>query len=138
MTAVFLARMVIPRSRSRSLESRMRLPAVEGSRKTFDCLSRPSTRVVLPWSTWATMAMLRRCAGSRVISVIVSLALADWRVAVTIVGPYESEVGSRVDAGLSGRGLPRPAALHTKWPVRHPHGPLCSMQYSRLELCQAL
>src|SRR5262249_9022622 len=30
-------------------------------RKTLDCLSRPSTNVVLPWSTWATMAMLRRC-----------------------------------------------------------------------------
>src|SRR5690349_17144645 len=53
LTAVFLARMVIPRSRSRSLESMMRSPTLAVSRKTWDCLSIPSTKVVLPWSTWA-------------------------------------------------------------------------------------
>ena len=30
------------------------------SSRVPDCLSSWSTRVVLPWSTWATMAMLRR------------------------------------------------------------------------------
>ena len=29
-----------------------------------DCCSRRSTRVVLPWSTWAMMAILRRCMGA--------------------------------------------------------------------------
>lgn len=29
------------------------------SRNTLDCFSRASTSVVLPWSTWAMMAMLR-------------------------------------------------------------------------------
>jgi len=58
--AVFLARMVIPRSRSRALVSRMRSPVRAPSRKTLACLSMPSTSVVLPWSTWAIMAILRR------------------------------------------------------------------------------
>jgi hypothetical protein len=57
--AVFFARIVIPRSRSRSLLSRMRSPARAASRKTFDCFNMPSTSVVLPWSTWAMIAMLR-------------------------------------------------------------------------------
>ena len=60
--AVFLARIVMPRSRSRSLESMISSPAASGSRKMCDCLSRPSTSVVLPWSTWAMMATLRNWA----------------------------------------------------------------------------
>src|SRR4051812_25230772 len=52
--------MVIPRSRSRSFESMMRSATTSFSRKTPACLSMASTSVVLPWSTCATMAMLRR------------------------------------------------------------------------------
>ncbi len=59
-TEVFLARMVMPRSFSRSLESITRSATTSLSRKTPLCLSMASTRVVLPWSTWATMATLRR------------------------------------------------------------------------------
>src|SRR5436305_2403746 len=59
-TATFLARMVIPFSRSRSPESRTRSATSWFSRKAPDCQSMASTRVVLPWSTWATMATLRR------------------------------------------------------------------------------
>ncbi len=60
-TAVFLARIVMPFSRSRSFESIMR-SSTESSwcaAKAPACLSIPSTMVVLPWSTWATMATLR-------------------------------------------------------------------------------
>src|SRR5215469_17355346 len=57
--AQFFARMVMPRSRSMSLESMMRSPRRSWAAKVPDCFSRQSTRVVLPWSTCAMMAMLR-------------------------------------------------------------------------------
>ncbi len=63
--AAFLAKTVIPRSRSSSLLSMIKVPAASASRKVLLCLSRPSTRVVLPWSTWAMTAMLRRVARGR-------------------------------------------------------------------------
>src|ERR1051326_1292263 len=56
---VILDRMVMPRSRSRSLESITRSMTASFSRKMPLCLSMASTSVVLPWSTWAMMAMLR-------------------------------------------------------------------------------
>src|SRR5262245_7694420 len=56
---VHLARMVMPRSRSRSLLSIACASTFWFSRKAPDCLSRASTRVVLPWSTCAMIAMLR-------------------------------------------------------------------------------
>src|SRR5581483_12006227 len=56
--AVFLARMVMPRSRSSSLESITRSTMASLARKVPLCLSMASTSVVLPWSTWAMMAML--------------------------------------------------------------------------------
>ena len=58
-TLVHLARMVMPRSRSRSLESSARSSMCWFSRTEPDCLRSWSTSVVLPWSTWAMMAMLR-------------------------------------------------------------------------------
>ena len=57
---VALARMVMPRSRSRSLESSARSTTRWFSRNEPDCCRSRSTSVVLPWSTWAMMAMLRR------------------------------------------------------------------------------
>src|SRR5215211_7824338 len=59
-TAVFFARMVMPFSRSRSIESRTRSATSWFWRKAPDCQSIASTSVVLPWSTWATIATLRR------------------------------------------------------------------------------
>jgi hypothetical protein len=50
-TAVFLARIVIPFSRSRSIESMTRSATSWFSRKEPDCQSIASTSVVLPWST---------------------------------------------------------------------------------------
>src|SRR3979411_1270344 len=57
--AVFLARMVIPFSRSSGFESMIREPISWFSRKVWLCFSSASTRVVLPWSTWAMIARLR-------------------------------------------------------------------------------
>ena len=62
LTAVFLARIVMPFSRSRSMESMTRSLTSWLARNAPDCQSILSTRVVLPWSTWATMATLRRSA----------------------------------------------------------------------------
>src|SRR5579871_1710221 len=59
-TAVFLARIVMPFSRSRSPESSTRSATRSFARKAPDCQSIASTRVVLPWSTCATIATLRR------------------------------------------------------------------------------
>ena len=49
----------MPRSRSRSFESMTRSVTAWLARKVPDCLSSLSTSVVLPWSTWAMIAMLR-------------------------------------------------------------------------------
>src|SRR3954471_9914286 len=59
-TAVFLARIVMPFSRSRSIESMTRSATSWFARNAPDCHSIASTSVVLPWSTWATIATLRR------------------------------------------------------------------------------
>src|SRR5512143_1423652 len=56
---VFFARIVIPRSRSRSFESITRSSTTSLARKVPDCFRRQSTSVVLPWSTCAMMAMFR-------------------------------------------------------------------------------
>ncbi len=50
-TAVFLARMVMPFSRSRSPESMTRSLTASLARNAPDCHSMASTSVVLPWST---------------------------------------------------------------------------------------
>src|SRR5579863_7036592 len=57
--AVFLARIVMPRSRSNSLESITRSATCSLARKVPDWRSMASTSVVFPWSTWAMMAILR-------------------------------------------------------------------------------
>ena len=49
----------MPFSRSRSIESMTRSATSWLARKAPDCHSMASTSVVLPWSTWATMATLR-------------------------------------------------------------------------------
>ncbi len=49
----------MPRSRSRSLLSIAWASTFWFSRKAPDCFRRASTSVVLPWSTWAMIAMLR-------------------------------------------------------------------------------
>ena len=58
-TAVFLARMVMPFSRSRSRESMTRSTTSAFSRTPPVWRMKASTSVVLPWSTWAMIARLR-------------------------------------------------------------------------------
>src|SRR3954464_5214211 len=50
----------MPFSRSRSIESMTRSLTSWFWRKAPDCQSMASTSVVFPWSTWATIATLRR------------------------------------------------------------------------------
>src|SRR5664280_3504824 len=59
-TAVFLARIVMPFSRSRSIESMTWVLTSWLARNAPDCHSIASTSVVFPWSTWAIIATLRR------------------------------------------------------------------------------
>ena len=49
----------MPRSRSWSLESMIRSASAFFLSSVPDCCSKQSTNVVLPWSTWAMMAILR-------------------------------------------------------------------------------
>ena len=63
LTAVFLARIVMPFSRSRSPESMTRSVSASCSPKAPVWRSILSTRVVLPWSTWAMIATFRRFRG---------------------------------------------------------------------------
>ena len=72
LTAQFLARMVMPRSRSIALLSITVSTTFSCSAKVPLWRSSWSTIVVLPWSTWAMMAMLRIC---RVMLVLLSLVL---------------------------------------------------------------
>src|SRR3954451_23292164 len=58
--AVFFARIVMPFSRSSSLESIARSSRWACSANELVWRSMASTSVVLPWSTWATIATLRR------------------------------------------------------------------------------
>ena len=58
-TEAFLARIVMPRSRSRGLVSMISAPTCWWARKTWPCINSASTSVVLPWSTWAMIARFR-------------------------------------------------------------------------------
>src|SRR5512139_339022 len=57
LTAQFFAAMVMPRSRSSSRVSMILSSTSCPARISPLCLNMASTRVVLPWSTWAIMAM---------------------------------------------------------------------------------
>ena len=76
----------MPRSRSWSLESMTRSTSAWWSSKTPVARSMASTRVVLPWSTWATSATLRSWA---------------WR---GTRGLLSVAVHGRVDGSASGGG----------------------------------
>src|SRR4030067_996310 len=65
ITEAFFAVIVIPFSRSRSMESIARSGTTWFSRKMPLCRSIASTSVVLPWSTWAMIATFRRAGGGR-------------------------------------------------------------------------
>jgi len=58
--AVFFDMIVMPRSRSRSIESMIRSVTCWFSRNVPLCRSIPSSSVVFPWSTWAMIAIFRK------------------------------------------------------------------------------
>ena len=64
----------MPRSRSRSVLSIARSATRSLARKMPLWCSRASTSVVLPWSTWAMMATLRRSALATMVEVFRSRA----------------------------------------------------------------
>src|SRR5262249_29567173 len=121
--AQFLARIVMPRSRSMSLESMMRSPRRSWAAKVPDCLSRQSTRVVLPWSTCAMMAMLRI---GRFMSVRRRLRSRDGRLAAgggEKRGAKGSRSARRMPPGRSAaaRGDSAAAYPDAQSPHRHTH-----------------
>src|SRR3954468_17699727 len=76
----------MPFSRSRSIESMTRSRTEPSSawcwEKTPDCQSIASTNVVLPWSTWAMIATLRR--SSRVGTTCQATGVADRGGTLTV------------------------------------------------------
>src|SRR5215218_5396097 len=109
---VCLARIVMPFSRSRSPESMIRSTTAWFSRNTPVWRSIASTSVVLPWSTWATIATLRR--SDRMDS--------GWTEGTAVPGSDVMGRRSVAHAGGSGErhdGGPRPrnraAIVQTAW-----------------------
>src|SRR6478609_9100076 len=104
-TAAFLARIVIPFSRSRSFESMTRSATSWLARNTPVCQSMASTNVVLPWSTWAMMATLRRSSRrARADVVIRGGTIVDGTggpTTVADVGVTDGRI-SEIGSGLSG------------------------------------
>src|SRR3954471_1437161 len=108
---VCFARIVMPFSRSRSIESMTRSTSAWFSRKAPVWRSIASTSVVLPWSTWATIATLRRSA--RTAGAAAGLGLAG------MAGPGSSCIGRQsvaqarasCERGDCHAGTPRPLAI---------------------------
>ena len=90
---VHLAKMVIPRSFSRSFESMTRSSTCWFSRKLPLCAKIESIKVVLPWSTWAIMAILRISLGSLVM--VISFWVFNFRRFYSFLGKI-----ARKKAGL--------------------------------------
>src|SRR5215207_4469517 len=95
----------MPFSRSRSIESMTRSATSWLARKAPDCQSMASTRVVLPWSTWATMATLRR----------------SWRAAGT--GLRLEGGGEPGSAGACRRGCGGPTTTTRRLRAARPRAP---------------
>src|SRR3954452_16002318 len=100
-TAVFLARIVIPFSRSRSIESMTRSLTSWFSRNAPDCHSIASTRVVFPWSTWAMIATLRR--SSRRCMAPTRIGLRGHAAVGAAVAVHAPAAGQRADRLLARR-----------------------------------
>ena len=126
---MFFAMMVMPRSRSRSMESIMRSYTSARSARVSDWRKSWSTRVVLPWSTWATMAMLRIFLTSW-ISVTVHLVVfcflgiknAAWRGVVwrELYARAAYWASFSCKSAFTVFGLAWPCERFSTWPVRKP------------------
>src|SRR2546422_3551044 len=116
---VFFARMVMPRSRSRSLLSMTRSISRSLARKVPVCCSRRSTSVVLPWSTCAMMAILRisprrACPGT--MAPPGRNGIIAPRAGLRTRSSLDSEAGLRRGGAYGGaaQGRPRRLFLHQK------------------------
>src|SRR5437762_7915305 len=110
--AVFLAMIVMPFSRSRSIESMIRSGTDSFARKRPDCQSMASTRVVLPWSTWAMIAMFRMFSRCCILPSYHAGVRRELHVIVRSAhGPASlPEMRTAARATLSPRGTRRPRA----------------------------
>src|SRR5215212_6903471 len=134
-TEVALARIVMPRSFSRSFESITRSATRWFSRKAPDCARSLSTRVVFPWSTWAMIAMLRNFMGRPKQSCpargAVSASRAIQAGEMMSQGPYRDGPAAAIGRGApgpplrpcSGRRWPRPASRSGWWAASGRRGP---------------
>src|SRR5690606_30848822 len=115
-TAQFFARMVIPRSRSMSLESITRSATAWLARKVPDWRRSWSTRVVLPWSTWAMMAQLR-IAGRLEVFRIEDMkgGNGEAKAALSLIGALAETDDHCLVRGE--RGYPRAAEAHLPHPA---------------------
>ena len=96
----------MPRSRSSAFESITRSINVSLARKTPLWRSMASTSVVLPWSTWAMIAMLRT-----------SVRRADMKRGSVAVGGRVVK-RTRIATRTEGEGRRRPAAIETRRDLR--------------------
>src|SRR6266481_5960912 len=92
--------MVMPRSRSRSFESMTRSATVSLSRNVPLWRSMASTSVVLPWSTWAMIAILRILGFSQKL-----LRVANWGLLLLYYGGRFG-VLSEANVGTAALGCP--------------------------------
>ena len=105
----------MPFSRSRSPLSIARSAMWSCSPKAPDCHSILSTRVVLPWSTWATMATLRRST-RRETDIPTSLSGIALRTQSGVVGSRQARVQPRTQAAAdAGRGARRAPGRRICW-----------------------
>src|SRR4051794_14418883 len=92
--AVFLAMIVMPFSRSRSIESMTRSATCSWAPKVPLCQSIASTSVVLPWSTWAMMARLRT-----------SSLVSEFKTGPLVLG--EGKIGGKVTSPAGTGRIPQ-------------------------------
>src|SRR5690554_1883408 len=97
--AVFLARIVIPRSFSWSLESITRSESSSLRSRVPDARKRASTNVVLPWSTWAIMAILRKFSITSLSQIKYVGCTHNASVRIKVLGNYQS--GGRNCCGIA-------------------------------------
>ena len=117
----------MPFSRSRSPESMTRSTTAWLARNVPVWRSIASTSVVLPWSTWATIATLRRSSCGWPVG---SAGVAAWagrvRLRRAVMGRAHCPIGSRPSAGRrgpDGRPATHPARdRRRRDPVRHRRG----------------
>ena len=102
----------MPFSRSRSIESMTRSLTSWFARKAPDCQSILSTRVVLPWSTWATIATLRRSSRTAIGGSFEfggSASLRAWGMLPPMTTAWDDAVAA-VRGGADADGGRRPAS----------------------------